>query len=198
MGRIRTIKPDFHTNEALSSLPAEAHLLASGLLCYADDEGYFDANPKLVQAAVFPLRELQVGIVELMAMLLKINYITVSTVSGKRIGHVVTFKTHQRVNRPSPSRLKPHVQLTEISPTEGKGKGKEGKEEDASITPEMVSRAVCETVPFSGKELLRVLDDVCRAELKAGRAPDELRDALVATWRDYDSHRGELVYHGGA
>ena len=36
--RIRTIKPGFYQNERLSELPAETHLLAGGLIIYADDD----------------------------------------------------------------------------------------------------------------------------------------------------------------
>ena len=57
MARIRTIKPEFWTDEDLSEVSEAACLLAIGLLNYADDEGYFNANPKLVKAAVFPIRE---------------------------------------------------------------------------------------------------------------------------------------------
>ena len=61
MGRIRTVKPEFWTNEALSASSAETHLLAAALLNYADDEGYFNANPGLVKAACSPLRESSVS-----------------------------------------------------------------------------------------------------------------------------------------
>ena len=57
MGRIRTIKPEFWTDEDMAALDPYTRLLAIGLLNYADDEGYFNANPALVKAAVFPLDE---------------------------------------------------------------------------------------------------------------------------------------------
>lgn len=199
MGRIRTIKPDFHTSEALSALPAEAHLLASGLLCYADDEGYFDANPKLVAAAVFPLRDLEKPIETLMEMLVGIEYIKITSVKGKSVGHVVTFTTHQRVNRPTPSRLKPHVQLTASSLPEGKGR--EGEEEgkvDESITPEMVTRGVMSELCLSTRDLAVSLDGVCRSEMKQGREATELRDELIGSWREYDKAKPDLSYFSGA
>ncbi|SWD82810.1 primosomal protein I [Klebsiella pneumoniae] len=57
MARIRTIKPEFWTDEDMAEVSEPACLLAIGLLNYADDEGYFNANPKLIKAAVFPIRE---------------------------------------------------------------------------------------------------------------------------------------------
>lgn len=52
--RIRTIKPEFWTSEAMCSLSKETRLTAIALLNYADDDGYFWANPTLVKAALFP------------------------------------------------------------------------------------------------------------------------------------------------
>ncbi|STW12989.1 primosomal protein I [Klebsiella pneumoniae subsp. rhinoscleromatis] len=62
MARIRTIKPEFWTDEDMAEVSEPACLLAIGLLNYADDEGYFNANPKLIKAAVFPIREPSVPI----------------------------------------------------------------------------------------------------------------------------------------
>ncbi len=64
MARIRTIKPDFWADEQLCSLPEATHILAAALLNYADDEGYFKANPALVKAACCPLREPSVNVQE--------------------------------------------------------------------------------------------------------------------------------------
>ena len=134
MGRIRTIKPEFTTDEELSALPAETHLFAAGLLCYSDDEGYFNANPGLVKAAIFPLRESSVSVPDMLQQLEKIGYLQLGKTSdGKHWGKVVKFSIHQRVNRPTPSRIKnlgivwedsltTHLQLTESSLPERKGK----------------------------------------------------------------------------
>jgi hypothetical protein len=208
MGRIRTVKPEFHTNADLSALPAEAHLLASGLLCYADDEGYFDAHPRLVQAAIFPLRDLATPIEDLMEMLLRCGYITVISHNSKRIGHVVTFTTHQRVNRPTPSRLKPqrqvndnsvitHAQITEDSLPEGKGK-EQGREDatgaDHPITPSMVAQGVLAECLLAGPDLLRVVMDVVRAQSKLpGYVPGDIRDAMVTAYREFESGRPRMT-----
>ncbi|WP_440997659.1 hypothetical protein [Arhodomonas sp. SL1] len=106
MGRIRTIKPGFWTHEDLSELPPETHMLAAALLNYADDEGYFNANPKLVKAACCPLREDSVSVQESLTRLAAIGFIRLGTGSdGKRYGHIPTFQRHQRVNRPRPSEI---------------------------------------------------------------------------------------------
>lgn len=142
MARIRTIKPEFWRNESLSAVPEPTHMLAAALLNYADDEGYFNANPKLVQAECSPLREPSVSIHDSLITLAKIGYIRVGKATdGKTVGFIVAFMEHQRINRPTSSKFKDvgivwedslptHTQLSESSLPErnreqGTGKGKE-------------------------------------------------------------------------
>lgn len=145
MARIRTIKPEFWKHEALSALPEATHMLAAALLNYADDEGYFNANIKLVQAECCPLREPSVSIHGSLTRLSKVGYIQLGTgEDGRRYGRVVNFDEHQRVNRPSPSKIKIlpiqwddsvniHGALTEPSPPEqGTGNREQGTISDAA------------------------------------------------------------------
>lgn len=116
MARIRTIKPEFWTDENLSAISAEACLLAIGLLNYADDEGFFKANPKLVEAAIFPLRELSLSIHGALIELSNIGYIRLCEGDdGKKYGEIVNFNKHQKVNRPNPSKIKDLCKFTEDS-----------------------------------------------------------------------------------
>jgi hypothetical protein len=107
MARIRSIKPGFFANEGLSEVSEPAQILAGGLLCYSDDEGYFNAHPGLVKAAVFPLREPSKPIPGLMGELVGIGYVRLGNGSdGKRYGQVVNFKEHQKVSHAIPSKIK--------------------------------------------------------------------------------------------
>lgn len=139
MSRIRTIKPDFWRDDALSSVSAEAALLAIGLLNHSDDEGFFNANPKLIEADVFPLRELSSSVTTLLQELSKIGYLTFYIGSdNKKYGLVTNFAKHQVINKPRQSKIKELCSLPEeyCSDTvelplgmEGNGKGKgKGKE----------------------------------------------------------------------
>jgi hypothetical protein len=116
MGRIRTIKPEFHAHEELSALPAETHLLAGALTNYADDEGYFNANPGLVKAATHPLRNKdKTPIEEQLSQLEKMKYICIRRCAdGKSIGFIVNFQLHQKVSHPSPSKLRERFESAEI------------------------------------------------------------------------------------
>lgn len=157
MGRIRTIKPEFWTDEEIAGLSEAAQLLALALLNYADDEGYFNANPALIKASCFPLREPSVSLQGMLSELSMIGFAGIGKTSdGKSYGHIANFAKHQRINRPTPSKIKTltiawddserihggltkpsmntHGVLTEPSPQEGKGK--EGKGETRPQIPE--------------------------------------------------------------
>lgn len=112
MARIRTIKPEFWRDESLSSVSPEAALLAIGLLNHCDDEGYFNANPKLIESDIFPLRELSGSVTQLLKELHDIGYVEVFLGSdSKRYGLVVNFEKHQVINKKTSSKIKQFCNL---------------------------------------------------------------------------------------
>ena len=116
MARIRTIKPEFWTNEELAEASEPARLLAIGLLNHSDDEGYFKAHKSLIKAVVFPLTELSLSIHECLKQLSNVGYIRLFTgKDGKEYGKVINFDIHQRVNRPTESKIKKLDTFTECS-----------------------------------------------------------------------------------
>lgn len=133
MARIRTIKPDFWRDESLAIISSEACLLAIGLLNHCDDEGYFNANPKLVESDIFPLRELSKKTTVLLQELSGIGYLDIfEGDDGKIYGHITNFEKHQVINKKTPSKIKHLCNLqhhyhttTEPLPTGKEGKGKE-------------------------------------------------------------------------
>lgn len=187
MARIRTIKPEFWTHEDLSELPEATHMLAAALLNYADDEGYFNANPGLVKAACCPLREPSVSVQDSLDLLSKIGFVRLGSADdGKRYGWIVTFDDHQRVNRPSPSKIKAlgivfdssptaHTQISEGSPPErNREQGKEqGMEVEPSASPQASSSA-------SPTDLLGSPPPVNISTAKAERLAQITDDAIAA------------------
>jgi hypothetical protein len=143
MARIRTIKPEFWRDEDLSTISAEAALLAIGLLNQADDEGYFNANSKLIESDVFPLRELSCTTTELLNELHRIGYVSMFYgTDSKRYGHIVNFEKHQVINKKNLSKIKPLLDVQEdygsstVSLPVGKEQGKErehGKEQGTEV-----------------------------------------------------------------
>lgn len=161
MARIRTIKPDFWRNPELSSVSPEAALLAIGLLNIADDEGYFLAIPKLIDADIFPLRECSMNTHGLLKQLSNIGYIKLFSGSdGRQYGLVVNFMKHQVISRPTPSKIKgllvsesdslsTHGVITEDSCLERNGREEEKEEEKnnkqqaARATRSVISKPDC-------------------------------------------------------
>jgi hypothetical protein len=147
MARIRTIKPEFWRHEDLSALPESTHLLAAALLNYADDEGYFNANPKLIEAACFPLREPSVSVPDSLSLLVGVDYIRLGAGGdGKRYGVVSAFSRHQVVNRKTDSKIKDiiikwddsrssHGVITDTSVPEGNREGKGREHEGGADAP---------------------------------------------------------------
>lgn len=106
MARIRTLKPEFFKHEDLSALPAETHLLAAALLNYADDEGYFNANPALIRAECCPLREDSAKVPESLRSLQSVGYLSLGRGdNGRAYGRIVNFTAHQRVSHPTKSKI---------------------------------------------------------------------------------------------
>ncbi|MFW0766717.1 DnaT-like ssDNA-binding domain-containing protein [Trabulsiella odontotermitis] len=145
MARIRTIKPEFWTDEDMSNLSEAACLLAIGLMNYADDEGYFNANPLLVKAAIFPIRETSGTVPVLMQELSNCGYIEhFLSRDGKHYARIVNFTKHQVINKKKDSKIKvlelvPYtygIGHSQVPPgrDQGKDQGRDqGKEERAHI-----------------------------------------------------------------
>lgn len=136
MARIRTIKPTFWTDEDMAEVSEAACLLAIGLLNYADDEGYFNANPKLIKAAVFPLRDPSGSIPVLLQELSNCGYIRLfSAQNGKRFGLIINFTKHQVINKKTISKIKEMDLIPEDygSDTGELPPGKEGKGKERNI-----------------------------------------------------------------
>lgn len=118
--RIRTIKPEFWSHPVMAAQSDVTKLLAIGLLNYADDEGYFYADPRMVRNALRPLDDDSVNTQCALTELANIGYIEMREhPTHGMIGWVVGFGRHQNINRKSASKLKPLLQgvkpLTEDS-----------------------------------------------------------------------------------
>ena len=137
--RIRSIKPDFWTDEKMSALHPETVLLAIGLQNCADDEGFFNANWRLLLASIFPLRNLSKKVPVMLHELSHSGYLTyVPTADGRVLGRLLAFKEMQVISHARPSELRKVFETSIASPVEFpeasglipaglEGKGREGK-----------------------------------------------------------------------
>jgi hypothetical protein len=191
--RIRTIKPEFWTSETIAPLSPDAKLLAIGLLNYADDEGYFWANPVLIHAAIFPFLDSSTTLLGLIQELSRVGYISLGerTDDHRKVGKVINFLIHQRIDKPKQSIIKQNVQFVDESKThpgripdasQQEGKGKEqGKEWNGTEERE---RDFPEIPPMSRKEFDAMAD--------RSAVP---KDCAEWFWNTYDA-RNWLDGHG--
>lgn len=186
MARIRSIKPEFWTDEDLAMLDPKTQLLAIGLLNHSDDEGYFKAHPLIIKAAVFPFTEDSVSIHDMLKQLEKVGYLELfEGVDTKAYGRVCNFLEHQRINRPTPSKIKElhvvnedsvssHGGFTEDSPPERKGKERKGS------TSEDVLSVFSHWQTTMSKPLAK-LDSTRRSKIQSRLktfTPDQLKKAI--------------------
>jgi hypothetical protein len=100
VSRIRTIKPDFWTDDTITECSLSARLLFIGIWNFADDAGNLDRSAKQIKARVFPVDSIDCEplIQELITHGLLIEY----SVSDKKYLHIQGFAKHQVINRPVP------------------------------------------------------------------------------------------------
>lgn len=111
MARIRSVKPEFWSDDVIGSLTRDARLMFIGSWNFADDEGLLRWTPAYLKASVFMYdADLRVGRVETLMSEIVDAGLVFPYVSGKAagtLGCVVNFRKHQKVNRPQPGKLPP-------------------------------------------------------------------------------------------
>lgn len=136
--RIRTIKPEFFTHEALyeaeiqTKLPLRVAFI--GLWCAADREGRFKWEPRRLGVAILPYDKGEFS--RVLDALTTRGFIVKYESEGVIYGCVPSFTRHQVINnRESPSvlpewdsRVKDACLTREVH-AQGEGKGKEGEQE---------------------------------------------------------------------
>lgn len=138
MARIRTIKPDFWTDEKIgTSLKRDERLLFIGLWNLADDQGVLKSSAAYIKGQLFSYdEELRTQTVTMwLTSIEKALMIVPFILNGESYYIIRTFKDHQLINRPSKPKfdqnlldrvlhdhsLSTHGIITEHSPLEGKG-----------------------------------------------------------------------------
>jgi len=190
--RIRTVKPELWQDEDLAEVSEPTLILAIGLLNHADDEGYFRANPALIKAAIFPLREPSVSIHGMLTELSNIDYVRLfEGANGKQYGQICGFMRHQKINRPSPSKIKPLDDGTELSVndhgelTHGREQGTGNREQGVDMSKPSVSPCPHEEIIKLYHEKLPELQTVIVSRWKGSK-----REKVLQTrWREDERHQ---------
>ncbi|MFD5073159.1 hypothetical protein [Streptomyces sp. NPDC058371] len=108
MARIRTIKPEAFVSESLAAVSLTAERTFFGLLTQADDQGRHRDHAAIIAGQLWVLRpehtpsDVETDLAQLADAGLICRY---TGPDDKRYLHVVTWHQHQKINRPSMSRL---------------------------------------------------------------------------------------------
>ncbi|MEU1776729.1 hypothetical protein ABZ501_27385 [Streptomyces sp. NPDC019922] len=108
MARIRTVKPEAFVSESLAEVSVEAERTFFGLLTQADDHGRHRDNAAIIAGLLWPLRaeHTSVHVEDDLHQLATAGLICRYTgCDGRRYLHIVTWSAHQKIDKPSQSRL---------------------------------------------------------------------------------------------
>ncbi|MFE4826722.1 hypothetical protein [Streptomyces sp. NPDC056672] len=108
MARIRTIKPEAFFSESLAEVSVEAERTFFGLLTQADDQGRHRDNAAIIAGLLWPLRaeHTSVHVEDDLQQLANAGLICRYTgCDGRRYLHIVSWSEHQKIDKPSQSRL---------------------------------------------------------------------------------------------
>lgn len=99
--RIRTVKPDFFSDEDLQDLEvanpgAYVMLVFAGLWGCCDKQGVFEWRPRTLKRNVLPFLPYEME--STLAILTEAGFIIPFTAEGRGYGYVPTFRRHQRIN----------------------------------------------------------------------------------------------------
>jgi len=158
MARIRTVKPEFWTDEKVVECSIEARLLFIGMFNFSDDNGNLVNSPKRIKMQVFPADVIECD--PLLKELITHGLLTEYSVNGVSYLNIKGFNKHQKINRPSKTDI-PKQNFSEDSVstheplTDGmdlEGKGKEGKGEELEPNTQ-AANATCEGLQVEPREL---------------------------------------------
>jgi hypothetical protein len=148
--RIRSIKPEFWESESLGRVSREARLLFIGLFSCCDDHGRARASSRLLASRLYPydddaLKKLPAWIEELE----KERCIRLYKVNGESYLDIPKWLNHQKIDKPSASKLPPFDDsredsrgLEKNSLGTGNREEEQGKEQEAPPSPWEVSFGV--------------------------------------------------------
>lgn len=139
MARIRSVKPDFWTDERVVECSFEARLFFIGIKNFMDDYGRIEYRPKSLKMMVFPADSVDVE--ALVDELQKQGLCRVYEVDGQRYLADMTFADTQKIDKRSPSKHPeppnsaepPRIPTPEGKGMEGKGEGGESTLANAKV-----------------------------------------------------------------
>ncbi|MFG3199842.1 hypothetical protein ACGFYT_27335 [Streptomyces sp. NPDC048208] len=177
MARIRSIKPEAFVSESLAGVTVEAERTFFGLLTQADDHGRHRDNAAIIAGLLWPLRaeHTSVHVEDDLQQLANAGLICRYTgCDGRRYLHIVTWSQHQKIDKPSQSRLpscSQHQAADRCAPCKGTCTK---RTEESPTSP----RGLAETSPSAPRALDLPAKSAVTSPSHAGGAPVAQQEAL--------------------
>ncbi|WP_406220785.1 hypothetical protein [Streptomyces decoyicus] len=180
MARIRTIKPEAFTSESMTAVRLTARWTFFGLITHSDDDGRHRDNPAVIAGLLWPLDpehtalDVEEDLQQLAAEGMICRY---TGCDGRSYLHITNWARHQRIDRPSASRL-PNCPAHQRDKRCGPCKGvctRSASSAPAPVAPPVLSPAVHIEGP---PDAHRALDEGSSNSAKMPQAP---RGAAAAT-----------------
>jgi hypothetical protein len=141
MARIRTIKPEFPQSETIGALSRDARLLFVQLWTLADDAGRLRGASRMLASLLYPYDDDAPGLMPTwLAELEEKQCIRRYEVEGAQYIEIINWLKHQKIDRPSESRIPEFV--------EGSSKPREeSRALDADLGPRTSTKTSTEDAP---------------------------------------------------
>lgn len=107
MARIRTIKPSMYSSLTVSAWPIPVRWTFAGLFTYLDDKGRGLDEPRLIKAELYPLDDAITAkkVTQHLDVIAQTGPLCRYAIAGQAYLHIVSWREHQRINRPTPSQI---------------------------------------------------------------------------------------------
>lgn len=177
MARIRSAKPEWWSKVKWCALPRDVRFTYKGIWeVMADDEGRFQAEPRLIKSSVWPLDD-DITTKKLEKWLARLASVTVTTkdgdrapalllyvVDGVRYGFMPGFVKHQKISHATPSKLPPPPEIL----GSGSGKAPETLRPDVDVDVDVdLERDVDRKTATTARARAESPDEFCRQLITA-------------------------------
>ena len=162
MARIRTVKPEFWTDEKVVTLSPMARLAFIGLWNFCDDEGRAVCSPSRLKMQIFPADPADFR--QLLAELSGVGLVQIYVVDGVEYLSLPGFSKHQKIDKRAKSKLPDPPTSAEsrrLPPTSAESpqipppdQGREWIKEGKNAAPEKPARDEERDLFDRGKQLL--------------------------------------------
>ena len=151
MARNRMVKKEFWTDDKVIELSIQERLFFIGMWNFADDEGLIANKPRQMKAQIFPVDEMNHGVIS--EMLMRLHGVgLIEFGNNNTLIKIKNWNRHQKINRPTPSvytftkvinedSMSNHGALT-TKGKEDKGKEKNKKEYISSQPQKVVNKVL--------------------------------------------------------